>query len=412
MLHLTPQRPWTASAGVACVAAIVAAPAGYGAATSWAQAPTPPLTVSVERSFGPGWLQAIVALPGGGYAVAGRRGLPAKGDPKADLKASVIRLDEKGDTVWETIIEGKRLDLVGGLSLTPTGQLLLIGFAGNGADWAMTLDPSGKIQSEKSFGRSLAIFRRTVMLPNGGWASIGDDFDTGPPPKPTLFRFDASGVFLGKQVLPSPAGDDAPTPLVTPVGSSGLAVAWDAPAGAKARPRVVRFDTATWKSAWDITIDLDPELDPSVSTMVPLPGGGLAISGLIGAHGVPWWAVVVGADGRTQWLSRTGRFDFALPFASAGLADGGVVIGGCAITKEAKHSMPWLAILDAKGNLTSERVVPMRDGGAVLALAALPTGEFAATGISGNGCALIEAGVNGANTWVRVMRLGEIDRPR
>jgi len=397
------------SASVAIVAAAALSPIVCG--TAWAQTEPPPLTVSMERSFGPGWLQGIVALPGGGYTVAGRMGPPAK-DPKADLKASVIRLDEKGDVVWETAVEGKRLDLIGGLSLTPSGQLVLVGFAGNGADWALTLDPSGKIQSEKSFGRSLAIFRRTVMLANGGWASFGDDFVSGPPAKPTLFRFDANGAFLSKQALPDPAHDDAPTPLMTPVGSSGLAVAWDVPAGAKARPRVIRFDAATWEPTWDITIDLDPELDPSASTIVPLPGGGLAISGtVVYGRGARWWAAVVGADGRTQWLSRTGRFDFALPFASAGLADGGVVIGGCAISNELKHSMPWLAVLDAKGNLASESVVPMQDGGTVLALAALPTGEFAAAGISGNGCAVIDAGLHGVNTWVRVMRLEAINRP-
>jgi len=291
---------------------------------------------------------------------------------------------------------------------------VLVGFAGNGADWALTLDPSGKILSEKSFGRPLAIFRRTVMLANGGWASVGDDFDTGLPTKPTLFRFDSNGVFLGKQASPDPAHDDAPTPLITPVGSSGFAVAWDAPAGAKRRPRVIRFDAATWEPTWDITIDLDPELDPSALTMAPLAGGGLAISGTIDAYGrgAPLWAAIVGADGRTQWLSRIGRFDFALPFASAGLADGGVVIGGCAITNEAKHSMPWLAVLDAKGNLTSESVIPMQGGGTVLALASLPTGEFAAAGISGNGCALLDAGIHGANSWVRVMRPKQINRPR
>jgi hypothetical protein len=96
-----------------------------------------------------------------------------------------------------------------------------------------------------------------------------------------------------------------------------------------------------------------------------------------------------------------------MPFALTGLADGAVVVGGCAITGEAKLGMPWLAILDAKGNLASEGVIPMQDGGTLLALAPLPNGAFAATGISGNGCALLDAAIDGADTWVRVMH-----RPR
>lgn len=97
-------------------------------------------------------------------------------------------------------------------------------------------------------------------------------------------------------------------------------------------------------------------------------------------------------------------------YALAGLSDGGLVIGGCAYPNDTKHLMPWLIVLDAKGKLVTESVVPMQDGGAVLALAALATGEFAAAGISGNG--LIDFCTHGANTWVRVMRPEAIDRPR
>jgi hypothetical protein len=406
-------RP-TTSLRVLLVMATVFAQSIHPTASTWAQPPQGQLTVSLERSLGPGWLQAIVALPQGGYAVAGRRGPPGKWDPQATPKASVIRLNEKGSIVWEASFEGKRLALFEGLSLTPAGELVLTGFRGDGADWALSLDPSGKVLSEKSFGHPLAILRVTVMLSNGAWVSIGEDFSAGSPAKPTLFRFEPTGVFASKQAMPNLAFDDAPTPLIAPVGPNGFAVAWHAPTGKKERPRVTRFDAASWQRIWDVTIDLDPDLEPSVSTMAALPDGGLAISGMIDAHrgGASWWAAVVRADGSMQWLSRAGLSDFVAPFASAGLADGRIAVGGCAITKEAKHSMPWLAVLDAKGNVSYESIVPMQNGGAVLALSALSTGGFAAAGISGNGCALLEAGIHGANTWVRVIRSEQLDQAR
>ena len=176
----------------------------------------------------------------------------------------------------------------------------------------------------------------------------------------------------------------------------------------------MRFDGTAREPTWDIALDLDAELDAQASQTAPLPGGGFAIAGTIGAYGrgASWWAAVVGANGRTQWLSRSGRFEFVAPFALAGLDDGAVVVGGCAMTKEAKLAMPWLAVLDAKGNLGSESVIPVQDGGSVLALAALPDGAFAATGIGGNGCAFLEAGTHGADTWVRVMRRQAAHRPR
>jgi hypothetical protein len=411
MLRRTSRRPTIghyASTGRVIVMAMLAQ-IGCGPAPSWAQDAPTSLSVGMERTFGPGWLQSIVVLPGGDLAVAGRRGLPPKGGLERHRKASVIRLDGKGDIVWETVIEDRRHNLFGGLSLTPDGKLVLLGVRGDGADWALTLDPGGKVTSEKSFGQPLAIIRHTVMLLDGSWASFGDDFTGGPPPRPTLFRFDPSGTFLGKGVLSIPAGGDLPTPLVTPVGSNGVAVVWETPAGSKARPRVMRFDGTTREPTWDVTIDLDPELEPDVTIAAPLTGGGLAIAGTVGAYGrtAPGWVAGVGADGRTQWLSRFSRFEIIVPFALTGLTDGAVVVGGCALATEAKRGMPWLAILDAKGNLAYEGVIPMQDGGTLLALAPLPNGAFAATGIGGNGCALIEAGIDGADTWVRVMR-----RPR
>src|SRR5512145_992456 len=320
MLRRTTRRPtighWASASAI--VMAMLLAQIGCGPAPSWAQDVPTSLIVSLERTFGPGWLQSIVVLPGGDLAVAGRSGLPPKGGLERHRKASVIRLDGKGDIVWETVTEDRQHNLFGGLSLTPDGELVLLGVRGDGADWALTLDLAGKVTSEKSFGRPLAIIRHTVMLLDGGWASFGDDFTGGPPPRPTLFRFDPSGTFLGKGVLSSPAGDDLPTPQVTPFGSNGAAVVWDAPAGSKARPRVMRFDGTGWERTLDVTINLDPELEPYVSAAAPLTGDRLAIAGTTSGRSAPVWAAVVGADGRTQWLSRVGRFEFVWPFALTG----------------------------------------------------------------------------------------------
>src|SRR5262245_14786043 len=81
---------------------------GCGSGPSWAQESPSSLVVQLQRTFGPGWLQSIVALPGGGLAVAGRRGLPAKGSLEHQRKASVMRLDDKGDIVWEAVVEGRQ----------------------------------------------------------------------------------------------------------------------------------------------------------------------------------------------------------------------------------------------------------------------------------------------------------------
>jgi hypothetical protein len=234
-------RPMT----IARIFMVAIAEIGCGAAPSWAQTFSTQLSVSLDRSYGPGWLQSIVALPGGGYAVAGHR------SHQAEEKASVIRLDEKGDILWERAVEGKTIVPTGRLSLMPSGQLVLKGLADNGDDWAWTLDLHGKTLSEKSFGGpQVTFFRRTVALPDGGWASVGDDLDTLPKPNPTLFRFDSNGALLSRLALPSPALDESHT-FITPVGSSGLVVVWTSASegGAKGRPRVIRFDTATWEPA-------------------------------------------------------------------------------------------------------------------------------------------------------------------
>ena len=113
MLRRMFQRPTighSATIRPAVVAAVLLAQTLWGAVPSRAQDAPAPFVVSLERSFGPGWLQSIVALPGGGYAVAGRW--------EPDRGGSVIRLDEKGGIVWATTVEGKQLYPFGGLLLT------------------------------------------------------------------------------------------------------------------------------------------------------------------------------------------------------------------------------------------------------------------------------------------------------
>jgi hypothetical protein len=140
--------PLATSVRVLLAVVVFLAPIFCGAATSWAETSSRSWIETLERSFGPGWLQAIIALPTGGYALAGRRGPQPKSDAKAIPKASVIRLDERGEVAWETTVDGRRLDLFGGLSLTPGGQLVLTGFGDNGTDWVLAINPSGLSASQ------------------------------------------------------------------------------------------------------------------------------------------------------------------------------------------------------------------------------------------------------------------------
>ena len=88
---------WAALAVAAMAAVAITSPADAQTPDAGSRAAR---TVAFNRALGPGWFDSVIALPDGGFALAGRE-FETVGPGQARTRgALVVRLDRKGDVVW------------------------------------------------------------------------------------------------------------------------------------------------------------------------------------------------------------------------------------------------------------------------------------------------------------------------
>ena len=115
-----------------------------------------PLGVVWEKTFGGAKADvaySIVALPDGGFAVAG----VTKSKGAGNKDAWVLRLDGKGRILWEKAFGGAKADLAYSIIALPDGGFAVAGETkSKGADkwdaWVLRLDGTGRMLWEKNFG--------------------------------------------------------------------------------------------------------------------------------------------------------------------------------------------------------------------------------------------------------------------
>ncbi|MCH8888399.1 MAG: hypothetical protein IIC13_17590 [SAR324 cluster bacterium] len=109
-----------------------------------------------ERTFGGKKVDqafAVVTVPGGGFMVAGLT--HSKGAGNAD--AWLIRIDKRGNPLWEKTFGGKGFDAANALALVPGGGFIIAGEtrskgAGKTDAWLLRLDAKGQLLWEKTYG--------------------------------------------------------------------------------------------------------------------------------------------------------------------------------------------------------------------------------------------------------------------
>jgi len=103
---------------------------------------------------------------------------------------------------------------------------------------------------------------------------------------------------------------------------------------------------------WDETIG--GKKDDSPTALIQMPDGGFAMSGVTdskGKGGTAAWVVRLDAKGNVLWEKTFGKEgdDEAVSLVSA--PNGGLTVAGMTDPKGPEHAAPWIARLDAKGNL-------------------------------------------------------------
>ena len=109
-----------------------------------------------ERTFagiGENFAAYVLSAPDGGYILAGNDETAFE----VTANAWVIRLDRLGNTLWKRTYGGKYYDVASAITAVPSGGYLLAGYtnskgAGYSDGWAVRLDEKGNTLWERTFG--------------------------------------------------------------------------------------------------------------------------------------------------------------------------------------------------------------------------------------------------------------------
>ena len=191
-----------------------------------------------EKTFGGKGTEkanAIVAMPDGGFLIAGDDGTQKATNENGwqDVKKSdawLLRLDGRGRLLSEQSFGGKEFDSAKSIAALPGGGFVVAGstqtgVAGNTDAWVLRLDGQGKLLWEKSFGgKAYDTAESIVALPDGGFVVAGitnsedpDNYDA------YVLRLDRDGRLLWEDFLGGEGYGSANSLVALPDGKVAVA---------------------------------------------------------------------------------------------------------------------------------------------------------------------------------------------
>jgi hypothetical protein len=134
----------------------------------------------------------LVQTDDGGYILAGSSNSDISGEKtdycRGNLDIWVVKLDKRGNKVWDKTIGGDNYDLASGVLITNDGGLAIAGFSGSGKSgekseenrgvqsdyWIIKLDKKGNIQWDKTIGGAVDDYARGIQqTEDGGYMIAG-----------------------------------------------------------------------------------------------------------------------------------------------------------------------------------------------------------------------------------------------
>lgn len=163
-------------------------------------------------------LYDIAALADGGLVLAGQ----TKSESGEDVDALVVRLDAKGDVVWDKTYSGPHDEEASSIVVLPDGGFAAAGGSTDGknkAGLAWRLDRDGGLLWEKSFGGPRGWVFGAKSLADGGLALAGVvATSVGEEKGASVWRLDRDGRLLWQQLIDAPNGGVATTIDALPDG--------------------------------------------------------------------------------------------------------------------------------------------------------------------------------------------------
>ncbi|MBA7537874.1 hypothetical protein ES705_30145 [subsurface metagenome] len=257
-----------------------------------------------ERTFGGSGddvANSLIQTTDGGYMVAG----PTYSKGAGEQDFWVIKLDSKGNMIWDRTYGGSACDEARSLIQTTDGGYAVAGYSSSkgagGCDfWVIKLDHQGNMVWDKTFGgrnNDGAGFLSLIQTTDGGYAVAGDTFSKG-----------AGNVDF----------------WVIKLDHQGNMV-WDKTFGGRS------FD-------W-------------VRSLIQTTDGGYAVAGYTyskGAGGADFWVIKLDHQGNMIWDRTYGGSDNDWAYSLFQTTDGGYAVAGYTDSKGAGEKDFWVIKLDAQ----------------------------------------------------------------
>lgn len=295
--------------------------------------------------------RSVLALPGGGYMIAGVTNSTGAG--KNDVW--IIKLDSSGDILWQKTYGGARNEEARSIQPTDDGGFIVTAPTnsfGSGANdiWVIKLDSDGDIQWEKTYGGSSADVPHSIQQTEDGGYIVGGftkSFGAGLQDF-FVIKLDSSGAIEWQNAYGG-AGNDV-IRFIKQVSDGGyLAAGFTHSFGSRGDIMLIKLDSdgnLEWNRHYGGSKFEEP------STILEVSDGYIILeqSGSFSGS-TDGWVFKVDFDGKILWQERVGGGSFDELSSAQLTPDGGFVVAGETKSFGISAEDFWVLKFDSEGKI-------------------------------------------------------------
>ncbi len=300
---------------------------------------------------------SLVALPDGGAMIAGQKLSTTKGLNNA----WVFRIDAQGNLIWEKTYGGNKFDATIAISITsiPEGGAMVAAKAAKGKDfgdvWVFCIDDDGNIIWDKTFGKknSTDNVRSIVALPDGGAMIAGSTYsDKTSTMAAWVFRLDNRGNLIWEKTYGEKNRRYAAQSINQLSDGDALIVGLTIPT----IMRKGNFDAFATRIdekgnfIWEKTFGGDGY--DSAKSIVALPNGNVMIAAITSPKGrgkKNAWLIHLDGDGNKIWDRTYGEENTISAYSIVAVTDKSLMLAGEIYRKNGKKSDAWVICVNEMG---------------------------------------------------------------
>jgi len=295
---------------------------------------------------------SLIQTTDGGYAVAGYT--YSKGVGSADFW--VIKLDNKGNKVWDKTYGGRGDDLAFSLIQTTDGGYAVAGGTGSkgagGVDlWVIKVDIHGNMIWDRTYGGSgVDAAYSLIQTTDGGYAVTGATFSKGAGGADLwVIKLDSQGNMIWDRTYGGSDADEAWSLIQTTDGGYAVAGSTFSKGAGGADLWVIKLDHLGNK-IWDRTYG--GSNDDGTYSLIQTADSGYAVAGETFSKGTAagdFWVIKLDSQGNKIWDRTYGGSDADGAYSLIQTTDSGYVVAGGSFSKGAGGTDFWVIKLDVQG---------------------------------------------------------------